>query len=164
MLLTCCHILTCTLMIRSIARLCSVGYKTIPGYFSRILLVPIPELLYVLLDIHTHTRNFCKFCTPVAQYPGYGYVRVELPVYGCGYNIHIHTRNFCELCMTCIPPLVPGTSVSSVRLPYVPVPGAPVSEKAVFCRVRTEPCPGYYTYPELLQVLYDKLYPYPELL
>ena len=130
MLLTCCHILTCTLMIRSIARLCSVGYKTIPGYFSRILLVPIPELLYVLLDIHTHTRNFCKFCTPVAQYPGYGYVRVELPVYGCGYNIHIHTRNFCELCMTCIPPLVPGTSVSSVRRSY--------------------------PYPELLQVLYAR--------
>ena len=26
-----------------------------------------------LYDIYTHTRNLCKFCTPVAQYPGYGY-------------------------------------------------------------------------------------------
>ena len=33
---------------------------------------PHPELLEVLLlcDIHTRTRNFCKFCTPVATIPG----------------------------------------------------------------------------------------------
>ena len=47
-------------------------------------------------------------CTPVAQYPGYGDVRVTIHVYGCGYGhdgYHIPT----------------GYSVSSVRLQYLPV-------------------------------------------
>ena len=30
----------------------------------------VPELLFVLSDIHTGTRKFCEFCI---QYPGYGY-------------------------------------------------------------------------------------------
>ena len=34
----------------------------------------------------TRTRNFCKICTTVPQYPGYGY------------NIFIPARNFCKFC------------------------------------------------------------------
>ena len=44
---------------------------------------PYPELLEVLNEFHTRTRNFWKFCTPVPQIPE---VRV--------YNLY----NVCELC------------------------------------------------------------------
>ena len=44
---------------------------------------PYPELLDVLYDSYTHTRNFCEFCTPVPQIPG---VRVY------------HFDNSCEFC------------------------------------------------------------------
>ena len=56
-------------------------------------------------------RNFCKFCTPVPQYPE----RLEVLE-----DFHTRTRNFCELCRTFIP--VPGTSVSSGR-PVQQYPG-----------------------------------------
>ena len=94
-------------------------------------------------------RKFCKFCTIFIPVPGasVSYVRPwyntrgkGMPSkknagcgYGCGYNIPIPTRNFSEFCTASIP--VPGTSVS---------------EKVMFCRVRTEPYPGYYPYPEVL--------------
>ena len=77
-------------------RLCSVGYaQTIPGVFTPGITLqgtyarsvghsyPCPELLEVLYDIHTRTRNFWKFCTPVSQIPG---VRVH------------HFYNLCEFC------------------------------------------------------------------
>ena len=54
--------------------------------------------------IFVPARNFCKFCTPVPQYPEHLEVLQDF---------HARTRNFCELCRTFIP--VPGTSVSSVR-------------------------------------------------
>ena len=47
---------------------------------------PYKELLWVLRDIHTRIWNFCKICTPVPQYPGYG----------C--SIFIPARNFCKFC------------------------------------------------------------------
>ena len=31
---------------------------------------PYPELLEVLYGTHTRTRDFCKFCTPIATIPG----------------------------------------------------------------------------------------------
>ena len=64
---------------------------------------PYKELMWVLYDIHTSTRNFCKICTPVPQYPQLLEVL---------YDFHTRTRNFCEFCMTFIP--VSRTSVSSV--------------------------------------------------
>ena len=67
-----------------------------------------------MYDIHTGTRNFCKFCTPVAQYSGYGYALVKIVCrYGYGYNIRVTTRNLCEFCDTSTP--VPGTCASSVK-------------------------------------------------
>ena len=66
-----------------VPRLCSVGYtQTIPGVFTPSITLrrtsvssvgysyPYPELLEVLYDIHTRTRNLWKFCTPVPQLPG----------------------------------------------------------------------------------------------
>ena len=75
-----------------------------PGYLQRTSVssvghsYPYPELLEVLYDIHTRNRKFWKFCTPVPQIPG---VRVY------------HFHNICEFIAT-----IPGTSVSSVSLPY----------------------------------------------
>ena len=86
-----------------------------------------------MYDIHTRTRNFCKICTTVPQYPGYGYGIFITAWNFCKFctpvlqypelleglvpeDFHARTQNFCELCRTFIP--VPGTSVSSVR----PVP------------------------------------------
>ena len=79
-----------------VARSCSVGYaQTIPEVFTPGITLqrtsvsfvghpyPYPELLEVLYDIHTRTRNFWKFCTPVPQIPG---VRVY------------HFYNLCEFC------------------------------------------------------------------
>ena len=75
------------------ARPCSVGYsQTVPGVFTPGItlqrtfvssvgqLYPYPELLEDLYDIHTRTRNFWKFCTPVPTIPG---VRVQ----------HFYTRS-----------------------------------------------------------------------
>ena len=70
-----------------------------------------PELLEVLYDSHTCTRNFWKFCTPVPQIPG---TRVY------------HFYNLCDLCTPVLqyPKLlyaratIPGTSANYVTLPY----------------------------------------------
>ena len=76
-----------------------------------------PELLEVLQDFHTRTRNFCEFCRtfipvpetsvscvrPVPQYQGYGYSFFFVPA-----------RNFCEFCTTA--PKYPEL-LSSVTLP-----------------------------------------------
>ena len=51
---------------------------------------------------------------PLSKYPGCGFWK------GYEYNIRVPTRDFCEFCENSIP--VPGTSVTSVRLPC-PVPG-----------------------------------------
>ena len=85
---------------------------------------PYPELLELLEDCRTRTRNFCEFCTTRATIPG---VRVQLLMYPPGTPVSsvspLHnTRNFCEFCNTSIP--VPETSGSSVRLPY-PYPEFP---------------------------------------
>ena len=85
-------------------------------------------------------------------------------------------RNLCKFCT-----FTPGTSASSVRpwqnarstrvcpwknirlrvrvrvhYSYASLPGTCVSAKEVVCRVRAEAYPGYYSYPELLQVLYAR--------
>ena len=118
----------------------------------------------------TRTRNFCKFCKTFVPVPetslssvrpwhnarGTGMPFYEIPGGGGGYGycttfVYL-PGTFCEFCKTSIP--VPGTSVSSVGLSFVPVLGTWVSETVVFCRVRTEPYPGYCPYPELLQVSY----------
>ena len=75
-----------------------------------------PELLLVLWDIHTRTRNFCEFCTPRATIPG---VRVQHLLYPPGTSVSSirpchNTRNFRKFCNTFIP--VHETSGSSVRL------------------------------------------------
>ena len=80
--------------------------------------IPVPELLLVLQDIHTRTRNFCEFGTPRATIPG---VRVQHLSYPPGTPVSSvrpchNTRNFWNFCNTFI--LVPETSGSSVRLPY----------------------------------------------
>ena len=77
----------------NISRLCSVGYsQTVPGVFTPGITLrrtsvssvghsyPYPELLEVLYDIYTRTRNFWKCCTPVRTIPG---VRVQ----------HFYTRS-----------------------------------------------------------------------
>ncbi len=48
-------------------------------------------------------------CTPVSQYPGYGYALLNIPEcrYGYGYNICLPARNFYEFKKPPIP--VPGT-------------------------------------------------------
>ena len=79
---------------------------------------PYKELLRVLCDIHTRTRNLCEFCTPRATIPG---VRVQHFLYAPGTSVSSvlpchNTRSFCEFCNTSI--RVPETSVSSVRLLY----------------------------------------------
>ena len=51
----------------------------------------------------------------MAQYPGYGYALVKYPSAGAGADTG--TALFVYL---------PGTSVSSVRLPYPPVPGTSI--------------------------------------
>ena len=102
---------------------------------------PYKELLWVLY-IHARTRNFCKICTPVPQYSGYGY-SIFIPARNfCEFcthvpqypellevlqDFHARTRNLCELCTTFMP--VPGTSVSFVR----PVPQCP----GYWCQLET---------------------------
>ena len=93
-------------------------YMTIPEVFGRVL--PVPEFLLVLYDIHARTGNFCKVCTLMAQYAGYVLV--------CFLNTRVRVRvrvqpscTYPELlqygfCKTSVP--VPATSVSSGRLPY----------------------------------------------
>ena len=85
----------------TIARLCYVGYsQTVSGVFNSGITLqrtpvssvghsyPYPELLEVLYDIYTRTRNFRKFCTPVRTIP-----RV-------GVQHFIPARNFRELSTT----------------------------------------------------------------
>ena len=86
----------------------------------------------------TRTRNFCKFCKTFVPVPetslssvrpwhnarGTGMPFYEIPGGGGGYGycttfVYL-PGTFCEFCKTSIP--VPGTSVSSVRLPYPYVP------------------------------------------
>ena len=93
----------------------------LPGYY------PYPELLRVLYNIHTRTKNFCEFCTTFIPVPGTS-VRSVRPCHntrGTGTSFSYlpgtsgssvrpchNTRNFWKFCKTFIP--VPGTSVSSV--------------------------------------------------
>ena len=63
-----------------------------------------------MYDIHTCTRNFRKFCTPVARIP---WVRVQHVLYPLGTSV-----SSVFACAT-----IPGTSGSSVRHPHVPAPG-----------------------------------------
>ena len=113
------------------ARLCSVGYvQTVPGVFAPGITLqrtsvssvghsyPYPELVEILYGIHTCTRNFWKFCTPVATIPG---VRLQHVLYPLGTSVSSvrlchNTRNFWKFCKTSVP--VPGTSGSSVRSSY----------------------------------------------
>ena len=91
--------------------------------------------MLVPYGVYTRTLTFCKFCTPVAQYPGYGYALANTPEcrHGYGYKFRIPTRTFCGFC----------------EIP-MPAPGTSVNEKVVFCRVCTEPHAGYNPYPGLL--------------
>lgn len=61
-----------TNMFTKTAVLRKVGTEPYPGYFLGCYPY-VPELLQVLHDIHTSSRNFCSLRTSVAQYPGYGY-------------------------------------------------------------------------------------------
>ena len=83
------------------------------------LLCPYPELLYVLYDVHTGTRNFCELCTTLIPVSGTSVssVRPSHKHPGCRYSFFIPARNLCEFCNTSVP--VPGTSVSSGRSPYL---------------------------------------------
>ena len=88
------------------------GGVYLPAYY------PYPKLLLVLRDIHTRTRNFCKFFTPRVAIPG---VRVKQLLYPPGTSVTYvrpchNTRNFWKFCNSFIP--VPETSGSSVRPPY----------------------------------------------
>ena len=119
-----------------------------PGHF------PHPELLCVLDHIHTHTKNFCEFCTTVIPVPGTSVRSVRpchnvrrtgtalsfLPGTSASYVRSCHnTRNIWKFSKTLIP--VPGISVSSVR----PVPQYPGYGYSTF-----------FTRPELLCVLYPR--------
>ena len=113
-----------------------------------------------MYDIHSRTRNFCKICKTVPQYPGYGY-NISVParktpvssVRPCHntWNFRKFSKIFMpvpeisEFCRTFIP--VPGTSVSSVR----PVPQYPGYGYSFFC-----------TRPELLWVMCNTSIPVPE--
>ena len=90
---------------------------------------PYPELLYVLQDIHTRTRNLCKFCTPTPRKYRelLKFCKTLVPVpelLEVLLDIHTRTRKLCEFCTprATIPGVwvkhllyPPGTSVSSVR-------------------------------------------------
>ena len=103
---------------------------------------PYTELLWVLYNIHTRSKNFCVLCTTLIPVPGTS-VRSVWPCHnnrGMGKTfldlarnfskfstsvpqypelleglLYFHTRTwtFCKLCNTFMP--VPGISVSSVR-------------------------------------------------
>ena len=61
-----------------------------------------PELLEVLYDIHTRTRKFWKFCTPVPQIPaGYRYI-ICITYVGSVRVLQFNTRNFCGFCNTAV--------------------------------------------------------------
>ena len=77
-----------------------------------------PELLEVLYDFRTRTRNFCEFCKTRATIPG---VREHHGLYPPGTSVSYvclcnNTRNLWKLCNTSIP--VPETCGSYVRPPY----------------------------------------------
>ena len=117
---------------RNLPRLCSVGFvQTIHGVntpgitLQRTSIIssvghsyPYPELLEVLCDVHTYTRNFWKFCTPVATIPGVRvqYVLYPLITFVSSVRLCHSTRNFWKFCKTSVP--VSGTSGSSVRSSY----------------------------------------------
>ena len=109
----------------------SPGGAYLPGYY------PCPELLWVLYNIRTRTKNFCEFCTTFIPVPGTS-LRSVRPCHntqgtGTAFS-HLpgtsvssvrprrNTRNFCKFFKTFIP--VPGTSVSSLRHSY-PYPELP---------------------------------------
>ena len=98
-----------------IPRPCSVGYaQTIPGIFIQGITLqrtsvssvghsyPYPELLEVVYDIHTRTRNFWKFGTPVPQIRGVRVYNIFLTYVSSVRPCH-NTRNFCEICNTSVP-------------------------------------------------------------
>ena len=82
-----------------------------PGYYPRTSassvghLYPYPELLEVLNDIHTQTRNFCEFCTPVPQHQELLEVLKDF---------RTRTRSFWKFYKNPVP--LPSSSVSSVSL------------------------------------------------
>ena len=120
---------SCFRLLRKLPRLCSEGYaQTVRGVLTPGITLqrtsvssvghsyPYPELLEVLYDIHTCTRNFWKFCTPVATIPG---VRVQHVLYPLGTSVSSvrlcpNTRNFWKFCKILIP--LPGNSATPVRL------------------------------------------------
>ena len=112
-------------------------------------------VLWVLYDIHTRTRNFRKICTPVPQYPGYG----------C--SIFLPGHNVCKLCTPVpeYPELLEVLEDFYARtrnfcwfcMTFIPVPGTSVSS---VCPVPQYPGYGYGifgTRPELLCVLYARV-------
>ena len=108
--------------------LCSVGYvQTVPEIFTPGITLqrtsvsslghsyPYPEILNIMYGIHTCTRNFWKFCTPVAKIPG---IRVPHVLYPLGTSVSSvrlchNTRKLWKFCKTSIP--VPRTAGSSLR-------------------------------------------------
>ena len=124
------------------SELCSVGYvQTIltSGYIPGITLqrtsvssvdhsFPYLELLEVLCDIYTCTRNFRKFSKPVDTIPG---IRVQHLLYPLGTSVRSvrlchNTRNCWKFCLYLTSVPVPETFRSSVRSPYIPWPGTSV--------------------------------------
>ena len=125
------HVYTCPELLEVL-----YARATIPGSsgsFVR-LSYPYPELLEVLQDFHTRTRNLCEFCETRATIPG---VLVQHVLYPPGSSLGSaslchNTRNFWKFCNTSIP--VPETSGSFVRLPYpYPEPTSPTElKRAIF--------------------------------
>ena len=70
----------------------SVGYVQHPYSYRDFPCVPY--------NIHNPTRNLCKFCTHVKQYPGCGYTFVHLPGTCVHLLLDFHTRTlmFCKFC------------------------------------------------------------------
>ena len=92
---------------------------------------PVPELSISVLSVgctqnHTRgmhpgyypTKNFCKCCRTLTPVPGtsVSYVR-PVPQYpGYGYSVFCPRPEFLRVLYACV--TIPGTSVSSVTLPY----------------------------------------------
>ena len=84
----------------NISRLCSSGYvRNIPGVFTPG--ITLQRTSVCLKDIHTHARNFCKFCTTFMHVPGTSVSSLrpchKYPGY-YGHSIFIPARNLCEFC------------------------------------------------------------------
>ena len=113
---------------------------------------PYPELLEVLYDLHTCTRNFWNFCFPVATMPG---ERVQHVLYPLGTSVSSvrlchNIRNFWEFCKTSrncwkfceiLTPL-PGNSVTPVRLWHntrgTGIPSLQYPRSSVYCGIDSD--------------------------